>query len=290
MKQGIIASSRVKYCAEFITYNNAVLAAGGELSQSQKSAINTFIIGLKNAGLWSDIIAFYPFLSADSQTLAAENTHKINMKNPGTFNLTYLGGSLPANHYSTYFLTNTTQVCDTGINASTSISADNNTIGAKAIGASSGPIIAVKASAATSSTTPTFGLHNYMVIGGSVYKPGLQSYSYLYQGTGNLVLGTSAGGTAYGIGSFAGVRRAVNNASVYRNGANVNNNTIARTIAPPAYNLYIGGYNNGSAGTFTGNTAGKAVCNIWLASRGFSDAEITTYQGLEDTFNTATGR
>ena len=61
----------------------AVLAAGGTLSGAHQSALNTFIVGLKDNGLWSGFFGLYLFVGATAAS------HAVNWKSPGTYNVTW---------------------------------------------------------------------------------------------------------------------------------------------------------------------------------------------------------
>jgi len=65
-------------------YFDAVKAAGGILTSDEKKRILTFIISCKSTGEWSSMKAIYP-MRGDG-----ENAMSINLKTPGTFDLTFI--------------------------------------------------------------------------------------------------------------------------------------------------------------------------------------------------------
>jgi len=67
------------------TYINAVLAAGGSLTTPQRTAINTFFVGLKTDGTYSKFYYLHLFFGGTS------GSNAINAKNPGTYNLSFQG-------------------------------------------------------------------------------------------------------------------------------------------------------------------------------------------------------
>lgn len=71
--------------ASTTTYLNAVLAAGGSFTSGEADAIDTWIKGLKDAGIWDDLGYLYLHFGG------VEASHAINVFNPGTFNLTFTG-------------------------------------------------------------------------------------------------------------------------------------------------------------------------------------------------------
>jgi hypothetical protein len=54
----------------------AFLTATGITDPTITSAINTLVISLKNDGVWSRMVAIYPFVGGTA------DTHKYNLKNP----------------------------------------------------------------------------------------------------------------------------------------------------------------------------------------------------------------
>lgn len=67
---GIIASSKAASGggtdADAQAFFNRVTAAGGTLSATEQSAVNTLTIGLKSAGIWTKMKVIYPMVGASS--------------------------------------------------------------------------------------------------------------------------------------------------------------------------------------------------------------------------------
>jgi len=63
----------------------AFITAAGITNGTQKSAINSLVLGMKADGTWTKAIAVYPFVGG---TAAA---HKVNLKSPGTYDITWVG-------------------------------------------------------------------------------------------------------------------------------------------------------------------------------------------------------
>lgn len=61
----------------------AFISANGTQSYGEIFAINYLVSGLKTNNLWDKMIGIYPFIGKSG------NEHSINLKSPGTFNLTY---------------------------------------------------------------------------------------------------------------------------------------------------------------------------------------------------------
>ena len=68
----------------------AFITAAGITDPTQQSAINTLVVGLKTDGLWTSMIAIYPFVGGTA------SSHKYNLKDPRDLNaayrLTFYGG------------------------------------------------------------------------------------------------------------------------------------------------------------------------------------------------------
>lgn len=64
-------------------YINAVIAAGGTLSTPQQNAVNTLVLDLKSAGIWSLIDAAYPFTGGTSASCG------LNLVNPVSSDAAY---------------------------------------------------------------------------------------------------------------------------------------------------------------------------------------------------------
>ena len=62
----------------------AFFTAAGITDVTQKAAVNTLILGLKSAALWTSFYALYPFVGGTS------GAHAVNAKTPGTYNITWV--------------------------------------------------------------------------------------------------------------------------------------------------------------------------------------------------------
>lgn len=96
------------------TFFAACVTAGTTLSAGQKTAIYSLVGGLKRMSLWSKMTALYPFVGGTA------GTHAINLKSPGTYNITWSG---TVTHNSNGITGNgSTGYGDTGLNANTVLS------------------------------------------------------------------------------------------------------------------------------------------------------------------------
>ncbi len=96
----------------------AFFTAAGITDTTQKNAVNQLVLDLKSYGIWSSMIAIYPFVGGTA------TTNKYNLKNPNTFQITFGGGWT---HSSTGSLPNGTNAyADTGISPYNNLGSNHN--------------------------------------------------------------------------------------------------------------------------------------------------------------------
>lgn len=64
----------------------AFIDATGITDTTQKSAVNHLVLDLKSYNIWTELVAIYPIIGGTS------STHAVNLKTPGTYNLTFATG------------------------------------------------------------------------------------------------------------------------------------------------------------------------------------------------------
>ena len=81
---------KTSYDADAQAFFNAQNTAGVTLTTTQKNAINTLVLDLKSASIWTKMKAVYPIIGGTA------TSHKFNLKNPadtnGAFRLVFAGG------------------------------------------------------------------------------------------------------------------------------------------------------------------------------------------------------
>jgi hypothetical protein len=80
---GLIASQIASFDADAVAFFGRVTTAGGSLSATEKAAVNTLVVDMKAAGIWSGMKAIYPMVGA-SAAACAQNLKSASF--PGTFN------------------------------------------------------------------------------------------------------------------------------------------------------------------------------------------------------------
>ena len=64
----------------------AFITAAGITNPTQQGAINTLVVALKGYSIWTKFKAIYPIVGG------VASSHAVNLKTPGTFNLTFASG------------------------------------------------------------------------------------------------------------------------------------------------------------------------------------------------------
>lgn len=105
------------FAPETVVYLAAVTAASGTRTSSRDAAIDNAVVALKSSGIWSKLIAAYPFYGSNAAS------HAINLKTPGTYNITWTGG---ISHNVNGIRNDRTGHGDTGINPATVLGASVN--------------------------------------------------------------------------------------------------------------------------------------------------------------------
>lgn len=252
--------------ADAQTFIDACHTAGHDLTANEQTYLNTLVVDLKAAGVWTKCIAIYPMVGGDAKSVV------INLKNPGTFNLTLLGS--PTVDDNGIDFNGTTQYAKTGIIPSSHLSLNDVHIGVYI----REKVIAQQIDIGSGDTAKSTYLNIL-----SCYNNGTNDryISSLNQasGAGNVYLISDSRG------DWLAVRRASNDVEQYRNGASVDTDTgVSNALGD--YELYLGARNtDGSAANFSTRQQAFATVGTKL-----TDTEATNrYNAIQD-FQTSLGR
>ena len=111
---GIIGSSIGQFDADAVAFFNRVTTAGGSLSTTEKTAVNTLVLQMKADGIWTKMKAIYPMVGA-SAAACSQNLKSSSFT--GTFTATgwtFASTGVTPNGTSAYM--------STGMNPSTNLS------------------------------------------------------------------------------------------------------------------------------------------------------------------------
>ena len=237
----------------------AFITAAGITDGTQQSAINTLVIALKNASVWSKLEAIYPMVGGTA------TTHKFNLKNPADTNAAYrlsfvggwthsANGALPngTNAYADTFWLSSQQN-----SASLSFySRTNSDAVVHEFGAGLGPI-------------------SYMLL-----RFGNLFYGLVNSGTDNTVANTNS------TGHYLVTRTASNVIKFFKNGGLTLNATTAST-GNPTVNMVISAWRQ-APGTLVRYS--NRECAFATLGTGLNDTESANLYTAIQAFNTTLGR
>lgn len=249
------------------SYSDAV----GTLNDTQKEAIDDFVVGLKSDGLWSKLKAIYPFIG----NTAAEQ--KWNLKDSRdldeAFRLTFYGGithesyGIKGDGSSGYADTHFVPSTELSLNSqSVTIAVETNNSGVTVNPVEIGTVLSV------GDLTESFGLNlspNFTV--------GLNDWD----------TGYANGGVTSGIkpGIYSGTRVS-STTKAYKNGTELD--SVASTGTLPSYSVYLLAANaGGSASSLTWSNQGLSFVSL---GDGLTGTEISNLHARIETLNTDLGR
>lgn len=114
---GIIASQLAGIDADAQAFFDRVTTAGGSLSATEKTAVNTLVLDLKGYSIWSKMKAIYPMVGA-SAAACAQNLKSSSFTGTFTSGWTYSSTGVTPNGTSAYF--DTTLIPSTHISSASS--------------------------------------------------------------------------------------------------------------------------------------------------------------------------
>ena len=240
-----------------------VTAAGGTLTTTEQNAVNTLVLDMKAAGIWSAMRAVYPMVGA-SAAACAQNLKSSSFTGTFSSGWTFASTGVTPNGTSAYM--------DTGLNAlsnltltSTHLSAyvRNNTLGSQYDLGCSADISAY--SNATALITRYFNNTSYIEIGGGGY------------GTSTSM--SNSQGFTFGTTNGSRVQ------NLYKNGTLiVSSSSNANNFANK--NVYLGAINGGGTPTFFSDKQ-YALCSI---GDGLDATQQSNFYTAVQTFNQTLNR
>jgi hypothetical protein len=236
---GIVASAGgIVYDADAQAFFNRVTTAGGSLSTTEKTAVNTLVLDLKGYSIWTKMKAIYPMVGASAAS-CSQNLKSSSFTGTFTSGWTFASTGATGNGTSAYMNTNLVPNTDLSVN-STHLSYYSRTNNAGTSG---------KAEMGCVNSGIFLPLLQLLIYGreGSTNDQFLaQAYDYT-TGTQILVNGTNSQGL------FIMSRTASNLLRAYKNNSTISSATTTQTqTTMPTNNLYLGAWNqNGTAAKFS---------------------------------------
>ncbi len=252
----------------------AFLTAAGITDPTIESAINTLVVDMKTASIWTKMKAVYPFVGGTA------STHKWNLVNPldtdAAFRLNFIGGWT---HSANGALPNGTNgYANTHIISN--ISFNNTTF--SAVGYYSRTNTATTSSEYDCGSSGSGNPHLQLILRRSTnfrYFASDTPTGCTYRGAGDT---SSTDGRGFFIGTQQGT-----DARLFVNGVNVTSNNYA-TVGLIINNLknYIGALNNAGSPALYGNKE----CALWFASTTLTNSDAIAFNAAVNTFQTTLSR
>ena len=245
----------------------AFIASAGITDSTQKNAINTLVLDLKSANIWTKMKAIYPFVGGTALS------HKFNLKDPrdldAAFRLVFAGGWT---HSSNGVLPNGTNTyADTKITASLYLVNNDNHYSFYNNG-----------SVSNAETTIDMGAGDSF---GEVYMwTYREDFTLKYDNGSSITNRVSA--TTNNKGFSIGSRTNNTTQKIYKNGILLNTNTNTNTNTLPNSDILISAGNINGVVSFYSNKQ-SAFASI---GSGLSDSEVTAFYNAVQRYQTALGR
>jgi hypothetical protein len=253
--------------ADAQAFFDRVTTAGGTLSATEQTAVNTLVIALKADGIWTKMKAIYPMVGA-SAAACAQNLKSSSFTGSFTAGWTFASTGVTGNRISAYMNTNFIPSSDytSGTNFGLFLYTSSTTAGAtdRDMGIFMGdaaPSLNLTSKDATTSKTDLFDFAGRISVGGYNVE-----------------------------GFYTGSRTASNSAKLFRNGTSIGTTTAAAGTAPSVF-LVLGGANLSSSNPITNVSrfSGKTFSFAGTCD-GLTDTEAANFYTRVQAFQTTLSR
>jgi hypothetical protein len=260
----------------------AFLTAAGITDPTITNAINTLVIDMKTANIWTKMRAIYPMVGGTSIT------HKFNLVNPldtdVAFRLTFFGG---ITHSSTGALPNGTNgYANTYVNSSITNFPVPDYMSFSYYSRTSGPHGSGQGNVIGSFGSPTGQTNSARMLIRFTGAPNTSVSGIDYPDGGvldNARTLTDTDGSGFYIGS-----RTVGSSKLYIRGSLVATSTDgSNAFNPPPYNMFLFAYNNRNSGALVLTNKECAFAHIGI---GLTDLECFALTTIVETFQTTLSR
>lgn len=244
----------------------AFFTAAGITDSTQKNAINDLVVSLKNNSLWTKMTAIYPMVGGSA------SSHAVNLKSPGTYNLTFYGGWT---HDANGITGNgTTGYADTGLNAQSVLSINNVHI--SIYSRTQTPNTLNQPMRANDGT-------NDLQVSPNVNFPG---FGRVATGGGDFSAGNINQATTDARGNYISSRTSSTLLTFYNGATSLGTNTSSGTWTLPNRTIYLG------AANASGSAANYSNINIAFATigQGLSGTDASNFASAVTTYQTALSR
>ena len=280
--RGISVTNTSKPISTAIVYDADAVAfftAASITDTTQKSAVNTLVLSLKSANIWTKMKALYPVVGG------VASSHAVNLKQPGTYNLSFATGWT---HSSAGMTPNGTTYADTNLTPSTAFSNTNTHLSFYSRTTAN---VGITDMGAYWTDTPAASPTTYTTVqridaGRSTDN---NAVGYLSNDDPNRILYAQTDAR----GMFILSRTATNSLKMYQKGTLKQTNTTVNSTAfnkLPQNKIYISALNyRDSTGTSILNYGAKQ-CAFASIGDGLTDAEATNFYTAVQNYQTTLGR
>jgi hypothetical protein len=265
---GLIASQIASFDADAVAFFNRVTTAGGTLSATEKQAVNTLVVDMKAAGIWTPMKAIYPMVGA-SAAACAQNLKSASFTGTFTSGWTFASTGVTPNGTSSYM--------DTGLLPSTSLTNNSTTLSYYSRSTSAANNGVEMGAAFGSQSIPLIQIVcNYTGLG-TLHD----QYSYI---NGRLQVATA---NSYGF--FCGSRTSSTSLKGYKNGSLVGTLTTSSSQDVTGINrsLTIGAVNASNVGV---SSFSNRECAFSSIGDGLTDTQSSNFYTAVQAFQTTLSR
>ena len=239
----------------------AFITAAAITDNTQQNAINTLVLALKGYSIWTKFKAIYPIVGG------VASSHAVNLKTPGTYNLTYGTG---VTHSSTGMVSNgTTGFANTNFNPTTGFTV-NDDVHLSFYSRTNLNTAQVEIGSAISGVGPYLLLN--IRTSGTTY--------FIMNENGAYTTGADADSRAFYIGTKNGTTT-----KGYRNSVNIATRTIA-ALTRPNFSTYLLCFNAGG----TASAYSTKQCAFSSIGDGLTPTEAANFYTAVQAYQTTLGR
>lgn len=251
----------------------AFFTAANITDTTQKNAVNQLVLDLKSANIWTKMKALYPVVGG------VASSHAVNLKTPGTYNLTFATGWT---HSSTGMTPNGATYANTNLIPNTNLTSNNHSLSyySRTNNTTTGYELACQSIQASSTQ------YGYMLL--SAYNSGT---SYYQQQTQNLNAITVS--EANTLGFYLGSRVSSISFKGYKNGILKGTNTNTASVIGsylPVNSIYLGAFNLNNNGAISTISYSNRECSFASIGDGLTDAEASSFYTAVQNYQTTLGR
>jgi hypothetical protein len=242
-----------------------VTSAGGTLSATEQTAVNTLVVTMKADGTWTPMKAIYPMVGA-SAAACAQNLKSSSFTGTFSSGWTFASTGVTGNGITAFMDSNFNPITQSQAQNNTflSVYVRNNVISAT-------PYDMGSSASFSGAANPTFLITRY---GGNVFYLGISDVSFACSGASTDSRGLWAGGTNSSLSQI-----------LYRNGVSIKSSTTAAN-AFANFNLFLAATNNIGTANFFSNKE-YALCTI---SDGLNATQAGNFYTAVQTFNQTLNR